>query len=199
VARLLADPAGVMVMLSCGACATVSLPCCATASPIWCRCERVCRRSTTSHGGIGTGDAHTLGHGIRHLCRRYGISDPPAVGVPRPITPGDKRALNKRIVEALANQCYWLELDNAPGQRVRAYRKAAWAIEDLEKDVGLIYRQMGRKGLEGVENVGPRLAEVVGDLINEVLPSQTAQDGRASTVAALSHGRIPPFDKEGIL
>ena len=87
--------------------------------------------------------------------------------MPRPIIPGDKRALNKRIVEALANQCYWLELDNAPGQRVWAYRKAAWAIEDLEQDVGLIYRQMGRKGLESIENVGPRLAEVIEDLISE--------------------------------
>jgi DNA polymerase/3'-5' exonuclease PolX len=77
------------------------------------------------------------------------------------------RSFGKRIVEELANQCYWLELDNAPGQRVWANRKAAWAIEDLEQDVGLIYRQMGRKGLEGIENVGPRLAEVVGDLISE--------------------------------
>jgi DNA polymerase/3'-5' exonuclease PolX len=62
-----------------------------------------------------------------------------------------------------------MELDNAPGQRVWAYRKAAWAIEDLEVDIGLLYRQMGRKGLEGIENVGPRLAEVIADLLNELL------------------------------
>jgi DNA polymerase/3'-5' exonuclease PolX len=84
--------------------------------------------------------------------------------MPRPIIPGDKRALNKRIVEALANQVYAMELENAPGQRVWACRKAAWAIEDLEQDVGLIYRQMGRKGLESVPKVGPRLAEVVENL-----------------------------------
>jgi len=46
-------------------------------------------------------------------------------------------------------------------KQVWAYRWAAWAIEDPEQDVGLAYRQMGRKGLESVENVGPRLAEVV--------------------------------------
>ena len=34
------------------------------------------------------------------------------------------------------------------------------AIEDLEQDAGLICRQMGRKGLESIENVGPRLAQV---------------------------------------
>ena len=53
---------------------------------------------------------------IRELCRQYGVSD----RMPRPHIPGDKRALNRRIVEAFANQCYWMELDasRAPGQRV---------------------------------------------------------------------------------
>jgi DNA repair photolyase len=116
-----------------------------------------------SYGPVRSGDPHAIGRRVRELCRQYGIAD----RMPRPIIPGDKRALNKRIVEALANQCYWLELDNAPGQRVWAYRKAAWAIEDLEQDVGLLYRQMGRRGLESIENVGPRLAEAVEDLISE--------------------------------
>ena len=89
----------------------------------------------------------------------------PPYGVPRPIIPGDKRALNKRTVEVLATQCYWMELDHAPGQRVWAYRKAAWAIEELKQDVGLIYRTLGRKGLESIESVGPRLAEVVESLL----------------------------------
>ena len=46
-----------------------------------------------------------------------------------------------------------------------AFRKAAWAIKDLEQDVGLIYRRMSRKGLESIDNVGPRLAEVIEVLI----------------------------------
>jgi len=69
--------------------------------------------------------------------------------------------------EALANECYWLELDNAPAQRAWAYRKAAWAIEDTEQDVGLIYQTMGRKGLESIENLGPRMAKVVEGLVKE--------------------------------
>lgn len=125
--------------------------------------ERMYPHPTASYGGIRSGDPHVLGRRIRDLCKQYGISD----RMPRPIIPGDKRTLNKRIVEALANECYWMDLDNAPGQRIWAYRKAAWAIEDLEQDVGLIYRQMGRKGLESIENVGPGLAEVVEDLIGE--------------------------------
>ena len=91
--------------------------------------------------------------------------------MPRPIIPGDKWALNKRVVEALANQVYAMELENAPGQRIWAYRKAAWAIEDLEQNVGQIYRQMGRKGLESIENVGPRLGEVIEGLLAELSAS----------------------------
>jgi DNA repair photolyase len=100
---------------------------------------------------------------LKELCEHYGISD----RMPRPIIPGDKRALNKRIVEALAKQVYDMELRGEPQQRVWAYRKAAWAIEDTQQDLGLIYRQMGVKGLEGIENVGPRLAKVVQDLLDE--------------------------------
>jgi hypothetical protein len=98
---------------------------------------------------------------VRELCEQYGISD----RIPRPIIPGDKRTLNKLVVEALANQTYYMELNGEPNHRVWAYRKAAWAIEDTEQDLGLIYRQMGRKGLESIQNVGPRLALVVERLL----------------------------------
>jgi hypothetical protein len=50
---------------------------------------------------------------------------------------------------------------------VWAYRKAAWAIEDTPQDLGLIYRNMGMKGLESIENVGPKLAQVVEALIRQ--------------------------------
>jgi DNA polymerase/3'-5' exonuclease PolX len=73
--------------------------------------------------------------------------------------------LNKRIVELLANQCYELEIQDQSPQRVWAYRKAAWAIEDLEQDVGLIYSQMGDKGLESVPNVGPGIARQIAQWI----------------------------------
>jgi len=118
---------------------------------------------TGSYGLVRSGDPHTIGRHVRELCQQCGISD----RMPRPIIPGDKRALNKRVVEALANECYWMELDNAPAQRVWAYRKAAWAIEDTRQELGLIYRTMGRKGLESIENVGPKLAQVVETLIQQ--------------------------------
>jgi DNA polymerase/3'-5' exonuclease PolX len=47
-----------------------------------------------------------------------------------------------------------MELRGESQQWVWAYRKAAWAIEDTEQDVRLIYRQMGRKGLESIRTWG---------------------------------------------
>jgi DNA polymerase/3'-5' exonuclease PolX len=69
---------------------------------------------------------------------------------------------------------------------VWAYRKAAWAIEDTEQDLGLIYQAMGRKGLESIENVGPRLAEVVEDLLSGATILRQAQD-------TVSGGWCPPW------
>ena len=143
-----------------------------------------------SYGPVRS-DPHAIGRRIREVCRQYGIAD----RMPRPIIPGDKRALNKRIVEALANQVYAMELDNAPGHRVWAYRKAAWAIEDLEQDVGLVYRQMGRKGLERIENVGPRPALVVEALIQQPVQDFIALAGGGSlrSKPGTRWGQCPPW------
>jgi DNA repair photolyase len=113
-----------------------------------------------SYGPVRS-DWHHIALRLRELCEQYGISD----RVPRPIIPGDKRTLNKRVVEALANQLYYMELNGEPSQRLWAYRKAAWAVEDTDQDLGLIYRAMGRKGLESIQNVGPKLALEIEQMI----------------------------------
>jgi DNA polymerase/3'-5' exonuclease PolX len=77
---------------------------------------------------------------------------------PRPIIPGEKLAFNKRIVERLANACYTAEIENAPPARQWQLRKAAWAVEDLETDLRLILRTLGRKGLESIPGIGPSMA-----------------------------------------
>jgi hypothetical protein len=104
---------------------------------------------------------------IRELCEKHGIRD----RMPRPIIPGDKHALNRRIVEQLADQAYTLELDGAPQQRVWAFRKAAWAIEDLEQDVGLIFRTLGLKGLQAIPGVGPHLGHTIESMLLEEHPA----------------------------
>ena len=44
--------------------------------------------------------------------------------------------------------------------------RATVASVSTAQDLGLIYRVMGRRGLESIENVGPKMAEVVEGLIN---------------------------------
>jgi DNA repair photolyase len=92
---------------------------------------------------------------------RYGISD----RIPRPIIPGEKRALNKRIVEQLAYALYMLELENAGQAKIWEYRKAAWAVEDLEQDIRLLYHTMGLRGLESLPEVKPAFAREIESLI----------------------------------
>jgi DNA repair photolyase len=99
---------------------------------------------------------------VRELCEKYGLRD----RIPRPISPGDKRALNKRITENLADKLYAMEIEGEPGYRLWAYRKAAWAVEDLEQDIGLIYRTLGVKGLESIPNIGRSLAGEIEALVN---------------------------------
>ena len=101
---------------------------------------------------------------IRELCEKYGIKD----RMPRPIIPGDKFATNKRIVEILADKLYQMELERAHKSRLWDYRKAAWAIEDLKQEVKLIYRTMGLKGLQSIENVGEEMGRVVEGLLLEL-------------------------------
>ena len=95
---------------------------------------------------------------VRRLCAEAGIPD----RIQRPVIPGEKRALNKRLTEALANRAYDLELERKPAKRVWAYRKAAWAIEDLQQDVGLVIDQMGVNGLAGIPQIGQQTAEEIG-------------------------------------
>jgi DNA repair photolyase len=98
---------------------------------------------------------------IRENCQREGISD----RIPRPIIPGEKRGLNKRIVEKLAEKLYDLELENASNSQIWAYRKAAWAVEDLEQDIGLIYRRMGFNGIQLIPNIGVMIAKEIETLV----------------------------------
>jgi DNA repair photolyase len=105
-----------------------------------------------------------LGRRVRELCRRHGLSD----RVPRPIIPGDRLALNKRVVERLANQAHALELEGAPSRRVWAYRKAAWAIEGMEQDLQLVHRELGLRGLQSIPAVGSSLASEVQSLVTEI-------------------------------
>jgi DNA repair photolyase len=102
-----------------------------------------------------------VGLRIHEYCQQAEISD----RIPRPIIPGEKRQFNKRVVEKLAYKLHMLELDNASSSLIWAYRKASWAVEDLEQDLGLIYRALGIKGLESIPNVSSPLVNELESII----------------------------------
>jgi DNA repair photolyase len=112
---------------------------------------------------------------IHEWCEQYGISD----RMPRPVIPGDKRELNKRIVERLAYQEHLLGLNKAPEYEIWKYRKAAWAIEDLEQDIGLVHRLMGVKGLSSIPSVTSDMAK---EIEQYILSFKKSTPGKNSTM-----------------
>lgn len=110
---------------------------------------------------------------IRTLCSQFGIFD----RMPRSIIPGEKRALNRRLAEILANQAYALEINEAPPHTIWAYRKAAWAVEDLEQDIRLVYSSMGLKGLSAIPHIGAAFAKTIEALIHNPSPSSLPHPG----------------------
>lgn len=116
-----------------------------------------------SYGAVGNGWRRTALK-IREFCEKYGIKD----RMTRPIIPGDKFATNKRIVEILVDKLYDLELAQASKQRLWAYRKAAWAVEDLSQDIRLIHRMMGLRGIAQIEDMDKNLAAEIERLLSEM-------------------------------
>lgn len=98
---------------------------------------------------------------IRQNCLSEGIRD----RIPRPIIPGDRRAVNRRVVELLADQIHIMELTNQVPSKIWAYRTAAWTIEDLDQDLSLILSSMGKHGLESIPAIGPKMAGVIEEMI----------------------------------
>jgi len=108
----------------------------------------------------GTGFETEGGYGaqllrrVRELCVELGIPD----RMRRPILAKDPLAGNKRIAEKFFLRAYDLFLEEAPSYRQWAYRKAAWSIDELEKDVQSLYHQQGKQGLLSIKGIGDRLA-----------------------------------------
>jgi len=98
---------------------------------------------------------------VREICNTTGIRD----RMPRPIFTEEKRALNKKAIEYLAEKLYAMELGRSPAHKMWPFRKAAWSVEDLPQDIGLVYKQMGLKGLESIQHVGPNIGKLLEQII----------------------------------
>ena len=90
---------------------------------------------------------------VRDLCHKYGIKD----RMPRWI-PHGSLAINKKVAEKLFLKVYNLEMETGNRNKIWAYRKAAWAIDELDKDIEQIYTTQGIEGLLAIPNIGKGLA-----------------------------------------
>lgn len=103
-----------------------------------------------------------IGQRVYELCQKHGLSD----RMPRHIPPGP-RATNRRLAEYLADKTYRLELAQEPAYRLWSYRKAWWALDDLEENVRRIYERRGEKGLIAIKGVGKKLASEIAQWLEE--------------------------------
>lgn len=127
----------------------------ATLSPRWRELYQWRENSAPSYGPPRVYQSR-IGLMVRELCNRYGLRD----RMPRYIAPGPL-AINKRIAEQLFLKTYDLELAQAPQQRVWAYRKAAWTIDELASNILEIYETRGEPGLRELPAIGPGIAKEI--------------------------------------
>jgi len=72
----------------------------------------------------------------------------------------EKFAKNKKLARIFYEIEELLEIKGTP-YKPRAYRKAAKSLESLEKDISLVYKEGGIKGLEQIPGVGKSIAKKI--------------------------------------
>ena len=93
--------------------------------------------------------------------------------------PGDRPgplAINKRIAEKLFLRTYDLELEQASDQRIWAYRRAAWTVDELPENIESIFKNQGEVGLRGLPGIGTRLAGLISRWLGEETSIGTTWD-----------------------
>jgi DNA repair photolyase len=114
-----------------------------------------------SYGPPGAYNAR-LGLTVRELCTRHSLLD----RMPRYIAPGPL-AVNTRIAERLFLATYDLELEQASGYRIWAYRKAAWTVDEWPQSIAAIYHSSGEEGLRQLPAIGKTLASQIATWLRE--------------------------------
>jgi DNA repair photolyase len=107
-----------------------------------------------------------LGRKVRELCARYGLRD----RIPRYIGSGPLAA-NKKTAERLFLKIHDLELEAAAQQRIWAYRKAAWAVDEWPVGIDALCAARGEAGLRAIPGVGAWIAKEIAEWLTPPPPS----------------------------
>jgi DNA repair photolyase len=92
-----------------------------------------------------------IGRLVRELCQRHQIAD----RMPRYLPPGPLGE-NRAVAEKLFLRAYELELEEAASQRIWAYRKAAWTVDDWPVPLRSL------ESLQSLPGIGSSLAAQIG-------------------------------------
>jgi hypothetical protein len=117
--------------------------------------------------------AANVGLRVRELCACYGVPD----RMPRYIAPGPL-AINRRIAERLFLRTYDLELECASEQRVWAYRKAAWTVDEWQTSLSDLYDAGGLAALRALPTIGTTIAGEIAAWISETTKASASAPKR---------------------
>lgn len=108
-------------------------------------------------------------------------------------SPAPHRSLsNADIADVLARIADLLEVQDADGYRVRAYRRGAERVRATPESVALLYAEGGVASLDALPDIGKSLASVIAELVKtgrssvfERLAGQVSPEDRFTTVAGI--------------
>lgn len=101
---------------------------------------------------------------IKELCKKYQID----YYIPRPVKHfPEELHFNKRVAAQFYYKARDLQESGANRYKEWAYRKAAWAIDDLEESLEDIYEKTWLVGLQRIPGIGNRLAHEIEKYIKQ--------------------------------
>lgn len=138
------------------------------AERVWRVVDHFFPQTRSLYEGLYAGRAYTpprsstsdLSRRVRALCEKHEVAD----RMPRWIHPGPL-GVNRWVAEQLFLKTWELQLDEADERRIWAYRRAAWAVDELAVGLETLYNKEGLEGLKALPGLGERIAtQVVGYL-----------------------------------
>lgn len=99
---------------------------------------------------------------VLKYCQKYRLTP----YIPRPIKFYLKELhINKKIAEQFYLEARELQLSGQGGYKEWAYRKAAWALDDLESNIDQLFQNQGINGIIEIKGIGKSLAKKIEEFL----------------------------------
>lgn len=99
---------------------------------------------------------------VLKYCQKYKLRS----YIPRPVSFFQKKLQNnKKVAEKFYLEARALQMSGQGGYKEWAYRKGAWALDDLNEDIQQIYQNKGLFGIMQIKGIGKSLANKIEKLL----------------------------------